>query len=125
MSRKAASKGRAVLEGLGLDTEAIETCFNSHPLNEEGAVQAGLIKWSAGQSHKPSTWNVLLAAMEYAEIAEKHVQGLKKELRLFRMLFKCAVADVCLCAYVHVCDACILRSGIYVGAFDVVLRLLR
>ena len=99
MSRKAASKGRAVLEGLGLDTEAIEMCFNSHPLNEEGAVQAGLIKWSAGQSHKPSTWDVLLAAMEYAKIAEKHVQGLKKELRLFRMLFKCAVTGVCL----HVC----------------------
>ena len=56
MSRKAANKGRAILEGVGLDTEAIEACFSSHPLNEEEAVQAGLTKWSAGQSHKPPTW---------------------------------------------------------------------
>ena len=56
MSRKAANKGRAILEGVGLEAEDIEACFSSHPLNEEEAVQAGLIKWSAGQSHKPPSW---------------------------------------------------------------------
>ena len=56
MSRKAANKGRAILEGVGLDTEAIEACFSRHPQNEEEAVQAGLTVWSAGQSHKLPTW---------------------------------------------------------------------
>ena len=46
VSRKAATKGRAVLEGVGLLTETIDACFSSHPLDEEGAVQAGLTRWS-------------------------------------------------------------------------------
>ena len=82
VSRKASGKGRAVLEGVGHQTEAIEACFNSHPLDEEGAVQAGLTKWSSGQSRKPPTWLVFLKAMDYAGIADEHVQGLKKELHL-------------------------------------------
>ena len=50
MSRKAATKGRAVLEGVGLLTETIDPCFSSHPLDEEGAVQAGLTRWSGAYS---------------------------------------------------------------------------
>ena len=33
-----------------------------------------------GHSRKPPTWEALLDAMEYAEIAEDHVQGLKEKL---------------------------------------------
>ena len=78
VSRKAAGKGRAVLEGVGLDSDEIEACFQSRPL-EEGAVQAGLIKWKDGQG-LPSTWKVLTDAMTYAELAQKHVRDLKAEL---------------------------------------------
>ena len=80
VSRKAASKGRAVLEGVGLPTYAIDACFNSHPLNEEEVVQAGLTKWSGGQGLQPPTWQVLLGAMTYAQIAQEHVQELKDKL---------------------------------------------
>ena len=96
VSRKAACKGRAVLEGVGLDSETIAACFNSHPLNEEEAVQAGLIEWCGGQSKKPPTWQVLFAAMEYAQIAKQHVNDLKNEPGLFGT--QC-VTGVCL----HVC----------------------
>ena len=80
VSRQAATKGRAVLEGVGLHTEAIDACFSSHPLDEEGAVQEGLTKWSSGQSYKPSTWEVLRDAMEHAQIAQPHMDDLRKEL---------------------------------------------
>ena len=80
VSRKAAGKGRAVLEGVGLCTATIDACFCSHPLDEEGAVQAGLVKWSGGQGHQPPTWQVLLDAMTFARIAQEHVQGLKEKL---------------------------------------------
>ena len=80
VSRKAAMKGRAVLEGVGLPTFAIDACFSSHPLDEEGAVQAGLTKWSGGQGLQPPTWQVLLGAMTYAQIAQEHVQELKDKL---------------------------------------------
>ena len=80
VSRKAAKKGRAVLEGVGLPTFAIDTCFSSHPLDEEGAVQEGLTKWSGGQGRQPPTWQVLLGAMTYAQIAQEHVQELKDKL---------------------------------------------
>lgn len=93
VSRKAAKKGRAVLEGVGLRTETIDTCFNSHPLDEQEAVQDGLVKWTSGQSHKSPTWQVLLEAMDYAEIADEHVQGLKKKLGL-GMLCECMHACV-------------------------------
>ena len=80
VSRKAATKGRAVLEGVGLVTETIDACFSSHPLDEEGAVQAGLTRWSGGQGHQPPTWEVLISAMEYANIAQQHIEDLRKEL---------------------------------------------
>ena len=80
VSRKAATKGRAVLEGVGLLTETIDACFSSHPLDEEEAVQAGLTRWSGGQGHQPPTWEVLISAMEFAKIAQQHIEDLKKEL---------------------------------------------
>ena len=85
VSRKAAKKGRAVLEGVGLRTHAIDACFSSHPLDEEGAVQEGLTKWSCGQGRQPPTWQVLLEAMDYAEIAQEHVQQLQDKLGLLGM----------------------------------------
>ena len=81
MSRKSPGKGRAVLEGLGLDQATIEACYNNCPMNEEGAVQAGLTKWSEGYHGYSPTWKVLLDAMEYAQIGQQHCQGLKDELQ--------------------------------------------
>ena len=81
VSRRAADQGRAVLEGVGLDARTIQTCFMDHPQSVEGAVHAGLIKWSGGQG-LPPTWEVLLQAMEYAEIGQQHIQELKKDLGL-------------------------------------------
>ena len=80
VSRQAATKGRAVLEGVGLDLGTMDACFSSHPQDDEGAVQAGLTKWSSGQSYKPPTWEVLLQAMEYAKIAQQPIDALRKEL---------------------------------------------
>ena len=80
VSRKAATKGRAVLEGVGLLTETIDACFSSHPLDEERAVQAGLTRWSGGQGHQPPTWEVLNSAMEYAKIVRQHIEDLRKEV---------------------------------------------
>ena len=82
ISRKAAGKGRAVLEGVWLDAATIGTCFRDNPLDEEAAVQAGLTKWVEGKGRQPPTWAVLLEAMEYAEIAQEHVQSLKTDLGL-------------------------------------------
>ncbi len=78
VSRKAATKGRAVLEGVGLDSCSIQASFNS--TSEEAAVQDGLIKWKDGQGRQPPTWEVLISAMEYADIAQQHIEDLKKEL---------------------------------------------
>ena len=86
VSRKALGKGRAILEGVGLDSNTIVACFSSHSMDEEEAVQAGLVKWCGGQSHKPSSWDVLINAMEYALIPQQHVQGLMEELGMIGML---------------------------------------
>ena len=81
VSRNAAGKGRAVLEGVGLDSGTIEACFQSNPLKDEEAVQAGLIRWKDSQSQDfPPTWKVLIAAMKYAGVAQQHVDGLKADL---------------------------------------------
>ena len=113
VSRKAAGKGRAVLEGVGLESETIAACFSmfSHPLNEEEAVQTGLTKWSEGQGSKSPTWEVLFTAMEYAQIAQLHIHNLKKELALFGMQYVtgvcvhvCVRVCVCVCAHVYACD---------------------
>ena len=81
VSRNAAGKGRAVLEGVRLDSSAIEACFQSNPLKDEEAVQAGLIMWKGG-SHQvfPCTWGVLIGTMKYAGVDQQHIAGLKTEL---------------------------------------------
>ena len=81
VSRPGAGKARAVLEGVGLDTTALEACFRNNPQDVVEVVQTGLIEWSGGNHHKPPTWKVLLEAMEYAEIAQQHVQDLMARLR--------------------------------------------
>ena len=70
----------AVLDGVGLLIETIDACFSSYPLDEEGAVQAGLTRWNGGQGRQPPTWEVLISAMEYAKIAQQHFEVLRKEL---------------------------------------------
>ena len=80
VSRTAASNGRAVLEGVGLDSATITACFTSHPQKEEEAIQEGLTKWKDGEGLQPPTWSVLLKAMEFAKIAQQHVNGLKMKL---------------------------------------------
>ena len=108
VSRKALGKGQAILEGVGLDSNTIVACFNSHPMNEEAAVQAGLVKWCGGQSHKPSSWDVLIYAMEYALIPQQDIWGLMEELGMFGMLFYnneyyiCGIQAVCTCMQVCV-----------------------
>ena len=77
VSRKAAGKGRAVLEGLGLAPETVEACFVNNPLNEEAAVQDGLNKWREGHHGHSPTWKVLVGAMVYAGVAVQHIEGLK------------------------------------------------
>ena len=80
VSRKAARKAKAVLEGLGLDQNTIDACISAHPLNDEEIVQDGLIRWLGGKGTQPPTWNVLIAAMDYAEIAQQDIAALKQKL---------------------------------------------
>ena len=80
VSRKSASKGRAVLEGLGLPTETIEACYMNNPLSEEAAVQDGLNRWREGHHGHTPTWRVLIGAMDYAGVAVQHINGLKAAL---------------------------------------------
>ena len=82
VSRTAAENGRAVLEGVGLHTVTIRSCFEDHPRNTEAAVQAGLTKWIEGKGRQPPTWKVLLDAMKYAQIGQQHIQDLKADLGL-------------------------------------------
>ena len=119
VSRKAATKGRAVLEGVGLLTGTIDACFTSHPQDEEGAVQTGLTRWSSGQGSQPPTWEVLISAMKYAEIAQQHIEVLRKELHpsligtlLHSMEVACVCVRVCVCVCVRACArACELHWG--------------
>ena len=80
VSRKAAGKANAVLEGVGLDRAAIDACFSAHPLNAEEAVQAGLTMWKEGQGTQPPTWKLLIEAMEYAHISQQDIAALKRKL---------------------------------------------
>ena len=80
VSRKAAGKAKAVLEGLGLDITTIKTCETTHPLNDEEKVQDGLTRWCGGKGTQPPTWNVLITTMEYAEIAQQDIGELKQKL---------------------------------------------
>ena len=100
VSREAAGKGRAVLKGVGLDSEIIEACYWNNQ-SGEGAVQEGLTKWCRGQGTQPPTWSVLIEAMECAGIAWRYIQGLKEGLVLLGMLliYYYAVLFVCLCVW--------------------------
>ena len=80
VSRKAARKAKAVLEGLGLDQNTIDACETAHPLNDEEIVQDGLTRWCGGKGTQPPTWNVLIDAMDYAEIAQQDIEELKQKL---------------------------------------------
>ena len=103
VSRTAAGKGRAVLEGVGLKSTTINACFISHPQNEEEAVQLGLTKWTGGQGRQPPTWTMLLEAMEYAQIAQQDVDGLENKLGLSSS--KCLhLRAVCALMCVYVCE---------------------
>ena len=82
VSRRAAEKGRAVLEGVGLDASTIRTSFEDNPRNIEETVHTGLTKWSEGQGLQPPTWKLLLQAMSYSEIAQQHIRDLETELGL-------------------------------------------
>ena len=54
VSRTATDKGRAVLEGVGLDASTIRTCYENNAQDVEEAVHTSLIKWSEGQGlHLP------------------------------------------------------------------------
>lgn len=79
VSRNAAWKGKAVLEGVGLPSEVRDMCYKDCPSNEVEAVQTGLIKWREGGGDSP-TWTVLLEAMEYAKIGVQHIAELKEEI---------------------------------------------
>ena len=79
VSRTAAGSGRAVLEGVGLSHEAIQMCYSKSFQNEEEAIQFGLMKWRDGKEGNP-TWEVLIEAMEYAEIGVQHIKEMKEEL---------------------------------------------
>ena len=110
VSRKAAGRAKAVLEGVGLDTPTISACLSAHPLNDEGAVQEGLTSWKGGQGRQPPTWEVLVEAMVYAGIAQQHIQGLKEELGLhgaYAFVLVC-----CVCVFVHeVCVHLLYRAS--------------
>lgn len=80
VSRNAATKGRAVLDGVGLEHETKEMWYSKHPLNEEEAVQSGLIEWMDTRGDS-ATWAVLLETMEFAKIGVQHISKLKKELQ--------------------------------------------
>ena len=79
VSRQAAGKGRAVLEGVGLLSEVIDMCYVDHHRSEEEAVQAGLIIWRRGGGDSP-TWGVLIDSMKYAQIDVHQLKALEEEL---------------------------------------------
>ena len=80
VSRKAAGKGRSVLEGLKLDSATIDTLIENNPNDIESTVQAGLIKWSGGQG-RPFTWQVLCDAVEEARMDVSDINSLKQALK--------------------------------------------
>ena len=91
MSKKAAGRGRALLEVLGFDKADIDSFYEDNPRKGENAVQAGLLKWVG--CPPPKTWKVLIDAMGDAEIAQQHIEGLKERLQ----------QGVCVWMYLCVC----------------------
>ena len=106
VSKVAARKGRAILEGVGLPTEVRETCYANHPSDVEEAVQSGLIKWRNGGGSSP-TWTVLLNAMEYAEIGVQNIRKLKKEIIKGTVFNNSSCSSEALDVYVFYMNQCI------------------
>ena len=96
VSNNAAGKMEAVLEGVGLDAATIAECSTAHPQNDVEAVQEGLKKWVGGKGTQPPTWEVLIKAMSYAEIAKQHIQSLKDDLGIDKGMLICS-------CIVHMC----------------------
>ena len=82
-----------MLEGIGLASETIRACYGRHPLDEEEAVQDGLIKWVEGHHGSSTTWRMLLTAMEYAGVAQNHCQGLRDKLYQ-KLIGRCVCVDL-------------------------------
>ena len=80
MSKHATGKGELLLAALGLDRASIDAAYGSVEKTEISAVHDGLIRWSEGNARKRPTWQVLLNAMDDAEIAEKPCKELKEKL---------------------------------------------
>ena len=80
VSRKAAGKANAVLEGVGLVTATIKACEAAHRFDDEKIVQDGLTRWCGGKGRQPPTWGVLIAAMKYAQIDQQHIEDLQTSL---------------------------------------------
>ena len=80
VSRKAAGKAKAVLEGLGCELSTIDQCISANPLNDEEIVQDGLTRWLRGAGTQPPTWGVLIAAMKYAKIDQQDIEDLQRSL---------------------------------------------
>ena len=79
VSRNAIGRGRAVLEWVGLAPEVIDQCYGSSTLDEEAAIQKGLLRWRETHGDR-CTWQVLLEAMKFAGIAQQHCSELVEEL---------------------------------------------
>ena len=92
VSRKSAGKGKAVLEYVGFDGSEIEMFYVKKQKDEEEAVHSGLLEWASGKAKGccPTTWEVLIGAMEHAEISVQYINKLKEELQ----------EGVCTCTYI-------------------------
>lgn len=71
-----------MLEYIGFDRSAIDMLYVKNLKDEEEAVHTGLLKWASGQAkcHQPTTWKVVIGAMEHAEMAMQDVVELKKNV---------------------------------------------
>ena len=100
VSRQSAGKGRAVLEYFGSE---VERFYVKESENKEEAVQSGLLAWARGKvkSYRPTTWEVLIGAMEHADISVRAIDKLKEELQ----------KGVCTCTYVYVSCQCGIRMA--------------
>ena len=81
VSRNAFSKGRAVLEWVGLDPEVVNHCYGSPTLDEEAAIQKGMLKWRETHGNVPLiVASPILEAMKFADIVQQHCSELVEEL---------------------------------------------
>ena len=106
VSRTAAGRGRAVLEGVGLLQEDIQMCFSKSLQNEEEAIQFGLMKWRDG-SGDSTTWAVLIEAMKYAQIGVQHIEPMKDELLKGEVCQ--LISQSCLLALCMIARICVQR----------------